>query len=89
MCSSDLKAEAKGRDIDPEKIAKHQSRMAERFSKQDLDGDGQITRDEMRLAAFTRMDENQDGFLSAEELKPRRDSRGMKRQGNRPGKRWR
>lgn len=56
-----------------QKSAEKNAEMAEkannRFAKMDLNGDGVVTKDEARETAFYRMDQDQDGFLSAEELK--------------------
>lgn len=71
-----------------ERMAKHMEKMAERqakmanrmetlFAKMDADGDGAVTQEEMRLYAFNRMDENQDGYLSADEFKHARKHRKM------------
>ncbi|MFT7247209.1 MAG: Ca2+-binding EF-hand superfamily protein [Candidatus Azotimanducaceae bacterium] len=55
-------------------VAEKNAEMAEkanrRFAKMDLNGDGVVIKDEAREAMFYRMDQDQDGFLSAEELKP-------------------
>ena len=62
-----------------------------KFTSADADGDGQISLEEMQAAAqvkanervskmFERLDENQDGFLSDDELpKPRRASKMFER----------
>lgn len=63
-----------------ERMAEHQRKMAERqakmatrmeeaFARMDADGDGAVTREEMRLYAFNKIDANQDGYLSADEFK--------------------
>ncbi len=52
-----------------ERQAKMAARLQETFAKMDADGDGTVTMEEMRLFAFNRIDENQDGYLSADEFK--------------------
>lgn len=53
-------------------MAEQASRMDQLFVEMDSDGDGSVTSMEMRNHAFARMDENQDGYLSAEEVRPPR-----------------
>lgn len=60
-----------------ERMAKMATRMQELFAKMDANGDGAVTREEMRLFAFSRIDENQDGYLSADEFKAARKNRKM------------
>ena len=61
------------------KMAKKQAEVAARmderaehmkksFAEMDADGSGSVTAEEMRLHMFNKMDENQDGYLSAEEF---------------------
>ena len=52
-----------------ERQAKMATRLQETFAKMDANGDGTVTMEEMRLFAFNRIDENQDGYLSADEFK--------------------
>lgn len=52
----------------------------ERFSNMDLNGDDIVTRDEAREAAFNRLDQDQNGYLSPEEMKRPRHRHG-ERQG--------
>ena len=47
------------------------------------DGDGSLTSEESRLAAFERMDENNDGYISASEIKHPRQRDRHKRRRNR------
>jgi Ca2+-binding EF-hand superfamily protein len=44
-------------------------RANRRFDQMDADGDGVVTSQEAKEAAFYRLDKDQDGFLSAAELK--------------------
>jgi len=52
-----------------ERQAAGAEKMAERFLAIDTDGSGGVTPEEARLAAFNRMDSNQDGSLSVDELR--------------------
>jgi len=70
-----------------ERAARHAERRAralEFFEQADADGDGTVTREEMQAAAFARMDENDDGYLSEEEIAEARSDRGYGRR-FRPG----
>jgi hypothetical protein len=56
----------------------------------DANGDGGLSREEIKLGAFNRMDDNQDGYISADEVNPprgmgKRDmgKRGMGKRGDR------
>jgi Ca2+-binding EF-hand superfamily protein len=60
-----------------ERMAKMATRLQETFAKMDTDGDGAVTRDEMQRFAFNRIDENQDGYLSADEFKTAGKNRKM------------
>jgi Ca2+-binding EF-hand superfamily protein len=51
-----------------ERQAKMAARLQETFVKMDANGDGTVTMEEMRLFAFDRIDENRDGYLSADEF---------------------
>lgn len=60
--------------------AEMSERANHRFEKMDMNGDGVVTKLEAKEAAFYRMDKDQDGFLSAEELKrPHKRPHGGKR----------
>ena len=49
----------------------------------DTDGDGAVTREEAQAAAFNRVDENSDGYLTEEEFrKAKRSGRGRHGPGN-------
>lgn len=53
--------------------AEHAQRLeslSDRFANMDSDGNGAVTQEEARIAAFDRMDENQDGVISKDEIKP-------------------
>lgn len=62
-------------------------RATERFSEMDLDGNGLVSRIELQEANFLRMDDDNDGVLSAQELRrrgpegPGRGGRGERRGG--------
>lgn len=66
------------------RMAKAQARLEARdqqfadfIARLDADSNGVISDEEARLAAFGRMDENGDGYLSGDELRPpKRDRRG-------------
>ncbi len=71
------------------KMAEHQKKMAERqakmsgrleqmFAMMDTDSDGGVTREEMRLFAFGKIDQNQDGYLSMDEFRHARQHRKMR-----------
>ena len=53
-----------------------QAHLEEMFTNSDTDHNGIVTSEEARLAAFNRIDENADGFLSKEELKNAKRDRG-------------
>ena len=56
------------------------SEMAfEQFDQADLDGNGTLSEDERKLAAFSRIDVNSDGYIDAAELT-------AARKGKRPGR---
>jgi Ca2+-binding EF-hand superfamily protein len=60
----------------------HAQAVAERFSKQDTNADGHLSRDEAtKLSAerFDRIDENQDGKLTKAELTAQREARKQER----------
>ena len=77
-----------------QQIADRQTKMADRqeketarlhafFSDADTDGDGAVTREEAQAAAFNRVDENSDGYLTEEEFrKAKRSGRGRHGPGN-------
>tara|TARA_R110002072_G_scaffold104099_2_gene228420 strand:- start:1969 stop:2397 length:429 start_codon:yes stop_codon:yes gene_type:complete len=52
-----------------EQGAEKSERANEHFTKMDLNGDDVVTREEAKAAAFARMDKDQDGMLSKQELK--------------------
>lgn len=68
-----------------ERRAEIQARMAERatqhFQEMDLDGDDLISVSEFQEASFLRMDRDNNGVLTVEELRPPRGRRGHGRRG--------
>lgn len=50
------------------RMAEHLKEMEAKLTELDADGDGTVTSDEIRAHAFSRIDENGDGFLSANEF---------------------
>ncbi len=62
-----------------ERQAQMATRLQERFAKMDANGDGTVTMEEMRIFAFNRIDENQNGYLSADEFKAAGMNRKMGR----------
>ncbi len=58
--------------------ARMSGRLEEMFAMIDIDHDGGITRDEMRLFAFGKIDQNQDGYLSMDEFRHARQHRRMR-----------
>jgi Ca2+-binding EF-hand superfamily protein len=81
-----------------QQIADHQIKMAERqaemtarvqefFSNADTDGDGSVTGEEAREAAFNRIDENGDNYLTEKELRNAKPPHGGRHRPGRPGER--
>ena len=71
--------------------AEHAQRLeslSDRFANMDSDGNGAVTQQEARMAAFNRMDENKDGVISKDEIKPPkgRGHRGDNKSHNRDSK---
>jgi Ca2+-binding EF-hand superfamily protein len=66
----------RNRDIDEQRLAAMQARMAERISAQflemDSDGDGLVSELEMQEHGFLRLDRDNNGLISGAELRPRR-----------------
>lgn len=62
----------------PQREAERERRFQERFTAADLNGDGVLSRMEVEekmprlLASFAWMDDNRDGFLGQDELRPQR-----------------
>lgn len=72
-----------------EKMAKKEEKAAARFKKDDTNGDGFLTKDEMLAAhqkridgVFERLDADKDGKLSPDEMKKGRDDMREKMRGN-------
>ena len=65
------------------RIAEKQSQMSRHFAAADADGDGMVTSEEARQAAFLRIDADADGYLSEEELISARPHGGPGRHGGR------
>ena len=63
----DARIAGRKEDLD-ERRTQMQSRIESHFTEADLNQDGMVTTEEAKLAAFTRMDEDNDGYLSKEEL---------------------
>lgn len=59
------------------RVAEHRARLTEHFAQADGDGDGVVTPDEAKAAAFARLDTDKDGGLSPAELREGR--KGMRR----------
>lgn len=55
------------------------AQMAERFDLADLNDDGFLTEDEIRLSMFRRVDSNADGYIDADELAAMRNARRAER----------
>lgn len=64
------------------KMAEHDARMTERFTMMDSNDDGAVTQEEARQAMFNHMDVNQDGQLSAAELRRPKGGKGHKNRGD-------
>jgi len=89
---SEIDADGDGELSREEMRAAHEARRAERFAEQDTNGDGALSESEVegsRLARhFSRIDANDDGQLTPDELKAAHDKRKGKRgKGKRKGKR--
>jgi Ca2+-binding EF-hand superfamily protein len=57
------------------------AQLAERFDLADLNDDGLLTEDEIRLSMFRRIDSNADGYIDADELSAMRSARRPERAG--------
>lgn len=66
------------RDEVSEAITQHSERALTRFDEADLDGNGIVTGDERRQAAFNRIDSNGDGQLTKSEIGKARQEMGKK-----------
>jgi len=62
------------------KMANRIAKLTEHFNVMDTNGDGGLSQEEMRLGAFNRMDENLDGYINANEVRP---PRGIGKRGGR------
>ena len=59
-----------------------QEKLEKKFLAADTNDDGQVTHDEMRLAAFNKIDKDEDGFLTeAEFRKAKRHGKMFRRHG--------
>lgn len=67
------------------KISRRQTKIIERlrtlFNESDSDGNGNVTYEEAQAAAFSRLDENSDGYLSFEELDSDKFQHSVRRRG--------
>jgi len=81
-----------------QQVTDHQLKMSERqaemtarahefFEDADTDGDGSVTQEEAQAAAFNRVDKNQDGYLTEEELRNAKPPHGGRHRPGRPGER--
>lgn len=81
-----------------QQIADRQTKMADRqveetarihafFNDADTDGDGSVTQEEAQAAAFKRIDENDDGYLTEEELRKAKPPHGGRHGPGGPGER--
>ncbi len=62
----------KPNDLEERKGPPDEDRMVDRFNKMDINGDGRLSKNEIKgpmLEKFDRIDTNNDGTLSLEELK--------------------
>ncbi len=55
-----------------ERLDRQAAAIDDHFHSMDTDGDGAVTADEARIAAFQRKDRNGDGFLTTDEMRPPR-----------------
>lgn len=78
--NDDQAADNESREERREKMA---IRMTAQFQEMDLDGDDVVSAAEFSEASFLRLDKDNNGALTSEELRPQRGSRGRGR-GNRP-----
>ena len=60
-------------------VEERAAQMAERFDLADLNDDGFLTEDEIRLSMFHRVDSNADGYIDADELAAMRNARRAER----------
>jgi len=80
----------RGREIDGERLAAMQARIQERvtaeFQEMDADGDGLVSELEMQEFGFLRLDRDNNGLISGDELRPqRRGGPGFARRQGRRG----
>lgn len=68
--------ESQGQQVSEDRLAKRQARMEERitaqFQEMDADGDGLVSPLERQEYGFLRLDRDNNGLISAEEMQPRR-----------------
>lgn len=76
-------SEGDEQSIQAERKARMTERVTQTFQDMDRDGDDVVSASEFNEANFLRMDKDNNGSLSADELRPPRGQRGRGRRGER------